>query len=38
MSDRMLWLTVRRSLLAIIAAFDAKYGVNGKGLPIDSVE
>jgi hypothetical protein len=32
MPDRELWLIVRRSLLAIIKAFDAKYGVDAKTL------
>jgi hypothetical protein len=30
MTDRDLWLTVRRALLSIIAAFDKKYGVEPK--------
>lgn len=33
MGDRELWLTVRRGLFLIIAAFDQKYDVKGKGRP-----
>jgi hypothetical protein len=32
-TDRELWIGVRRGLLLIIAAFDQRYGVNGKGHP-----